>query len=140
MTTTVDAGSAAAATDRGPDEIVAVRAVAKSYGEVVALAGVDLTMRRGLVYGLLGPNGAGKTTLIRAMLGLVEVDGEIEVLGHAPGAPAALRRVGRRALGHRPRHEHAVDLQPDVEVQARRVVALDDEAVRHGIHGAGTTN
>jgi len=43
----------------------------KTFGKTTrALDGVDLTIRRGSVYGILGPNGAGKTTTIRLLLGL----------------------------------------------------------------------
>ena len=44
-----------------------------------------------------------------------------------PGIRRMAVHVERRALGHRPRHEHAVDLQAEVVVEARRAVALDDE-------------
>ena len=58
------------------------RGVAKRYGKVEALTGVDLTARPGEVHGLLGPNGAGKTTLLRVLLGLVRPDaGTVQLLG-----------------------------------------------------------
>jgi ABC-type nitrate/sulfonate/bicarbonate transport system ATPase subunit len=41
----------------------------KVYGKVVALAGVDLTVTPGTIFGLVGPNGAGKTTLIKSLVG-----------------------------------------------------------------------
>lgn len=53
---------------------VVVEGVAKSYGSVVALDGVDLAIERGTVYGLLGPNGAGKTTLVRILTTLIRPD------------------------------------------------------------------
>lgn len=57
----------------------------KSYGNVQALRGVDLEVRRGEVFGFLGPNGAGKTTTIRCLLDLIRPDGgEIRVLGRDP--------------------------------------------------------
>src|SRR5262249_17835272 len=49
---------------------VRARAVSKSFGEVVALDGVDLDVAEGCVHGLVGPNGAGKTTLLGLLLGL----------------------------------------------------------------------
>jgi ABC-2 type transport system ATP-binding protein len=48
-----------------------VRGLVKRYGELTAVAGVDLTVEAGDVYGYLGPNGAGKTTSLRMMLGLI---------------------------------------------------------------------
>jgi ABC-2 type transport system ATP-binding protein len=55
----------------------------KSFGDTRALAGVDLAIREGTVFGLLGPNGAGKTTLIRILATLLRpTDGSARVLGH----------------------------------------------------------
>jgi ABC-2 type transport system ATP-binding protein len=55
----------------------------KSYGDVRAVDGVDLSVRRGCVYGVLGPNGAGKTTTIRVLATLTRPDaGTARVLGH----------------------------------------------------------
>lgn len=65
-------------------ETLAVRArgISKSFGEVVALDGVDLDIPQGQVHGLVGPNGAGKTTLLGLLLGLAEADGgDLEILG-----------------------------------------------------------
>jgi ABC-2 type transport system ATP-binding protein len=64
---------------------VRARAVRKSYGAVQALAGVDIEIRRGEVFGLLGPNGAGKTTLVEILEGHRKRDaGEASVLGFDP--------------------------------------------------------
>ncbi len=61
---------------------ILVQQVAKRFGAVRALAGIDLEVRQGEFFGLLGPNGAGKTTLISALAGLVRLDsGHIEVMG-----------------------------------------------------------
>jgi len=65
-------------------ETLAVRAreISKSFGEVIALDGVDLDIAEGEVHGLVGPNGAGKTTLLGLLLGLAEADeGDLEILG-----------------------------------------------------------
>jgi len=76
---------------------VAVRGVAKRYGTVQALDGVDLEVRRGEFFGLLGPNGAGKTTLISALGGLCIPDsGTLAVMGHDVRADY---REARRSVG-----------------------------------------
>jgi ABC-2 type transport system ATP-binding protein len=62
---------------------VTVRGVTKSYGDVVALAGIDIDIQPGTVFALLGPNGAGKTTLVRILTTLIDMDdGEAHVAGH----------------------------------------------------------
>src|SRR6187549_179690 len=63
-------------------EILAVRGVRKTFGDVRAVDGVSFAVRRGTITGLLGRNGAGKTTTIRMITGIFLPDaGEIEWLG-----------------------------------------------------------
>ncbi len=58
-------------------------ALVKSYGRTTAVAGIDLAVPVGAIYGVLGPNGAGKTTTIRMLATLIEPDsGTARVLGH----------------------------------------------------------
>ena len=64
-----------------PDQIV-VRGLRKQFPKVLAVAGVDLTVAKGEVFGLLGPNGAGKTTTLEMIEGLTPSDaGEISICG-----------------------------------------------------------
>lgn len=61
---------------------VRARGIIKTFGDVVALDGVDLDVPDGQVHGLIGPNGAGKTTLLGLLLGLAVADsGELDILG-----------------------------------------------------------
>ena len=82
------------------DTIVRTRGLTKRYGDRLAVDEVELTVRRGEVYGFLGPNGAGKTTTLRMLLGLVRpTAGSARVLGQPPGRRQALRRMGALVEG-----------------------------------------
>ncbi|MCU0482927.1 MAG: ATP-binding cassette domain-containing protein [Chloroflexi bacterium] len=64
---------------------IRISGLVKDYGRVRALAGIDLEVQQGEVFGFLGPNGAGKTTAIRCLLDLVRpTAGSMEVLGLDP--------------------------------------------------------
>ena len=67
----------------------------KSFGDVAAVAGVDLELHRGDCLALLGPNGAGKTTTIEILEGLTPFDsGDVRILGQPPGDPGMRERIG----------------------------------------------
>jgi ABC-2 type transport system ATP-binding protein len=67
------------------DNVIEARGLLKLYGTARAVDAIDLSIRRGEIFGLLGPNGAGKTTTILMMLGLTETSGgSVEVLGFNP--------------------------------------------------------
>jgi ABC-2 type transport system ATP-binding protein len=81
------------------DDTPAIEAegLAKRFGTTSALAGLDLRVPRGSVYGLLGPNGAGKTTAVRVLATLLRPDaGSATVLGAdvVTAAPEVRRRIG----------------------------------------------
>jgi len=76
--------------------VVETNGLTKRYGNgVLAVDSVEMSVRRGEVYGFLGPNGAGKTTTLRMLVGLIRPSaGMATVAGHAPGDPAGLARIG----------------------------------------------
>jgi ABC-type multidrug transport system ATPase subunit len=78
------------------DNVVEGRNLTKRYrGGVLAVQGLDLTVRRGEVYGFLGPNGAGKSTTLRMLAGLSRpTAGHATVAGASPGTPQSLARLG----------------------------------------------
>ena len=68
------------------ENILECRNLVKSYGNKVALEGIDLSMKRGRIVGLLGPNGSGKSTLIKLANGLLTpTSGELLINGNKPG-------------------------------------------------------
>jgi ABC-2 type transport system ATP-binding protein len=62
---------------------IAARGLARSFGEVRAVDGIDLDVPRGMIFAILGPNGAGKTTLMRMLATLLRPDGgSATIMGH----------------------------------------------------------
>src|SRR5437879_13877244 len=76
--------------------IVETHGLSKRFGSgVLAVDSIDMSVRRGEVYGFLGPNGAGKTTTLRMLVGLIRpTAGTATVAGHGPGDPGGLGRIG----------------------------------------------
>ncbi|AHY48192.1 ABC-type multidrug transport system ATPase component (plasmid) [Rubrobacter radiotolerans] len=77
------------------ETVIRVRGLRKSYGDVVAVDGVDLDVYRGEIFGILGPEGSGKTTTLEMIKGLSKPDaGEVEVAGYdAVREPLKLKRI-----------------------------------------------
>lgn len=78
-------------------KVLQVQNLSKSYGSVMAVSGLSLSVARGEVFGLLGPNGAGKSTSIECMLGVKKASaGTVEILGINPseGRKTLFERVG----------------------------------------------
>lgn len=87
---------------------IEAKALAKRFGRVRALDGLDLAVAPGELYGLVGPNGSGKTTLIRVLMALeAPTSGRVRVLGRRPGAHA-------REIGYMPQEDA---LYPDLSVR-----------------------
>jgi ABC-2 type transport system ATP-binding protein len=80
---------------------IELKGLAKSYGEIKAVRGIDVVVAPGETVALLGPNGAGKSTTIDMLLGLTQPDGgSVSVFGHTPnqavdaGMVAAMLQTG----------------------------------------------
>jgi len=71
------------------NNVIEARGLTKRYGRSVAVDHIDLTIPAGRIVGLIGPNGAGKTSALKAILGLANFDGELNVLGKDPSKQRA---------------------------------------------------
>lgn len=92
--------------------IVAIERVTKSYGDLIAVNDVSLSIDKGEVFGLVGPNGAGKTTLIEMIEGLRTPDsGSIKALGLEPTKQGAELRERIGVL------LQTTSIQPDIKVK-----------------------
>lgn len=99
-----------------PPPAIAAEGLAKRFGPVVALAGVDFAVPAGRVLAVLGPNGAGKSTLLRILAGLTRPSA-----GHVSMATgAADRRHGRGRVGY---VGHATFLYPHLSARENLVFA-----------------
>ena len=64
--------------------VINARNISKKYDDSYALDGIDLQVMQGQIMGLIGPNGAGKSTFLQSVLGLLQTEGTLEVLGLDP--------------------------------------------------------
>jgi ABC-2 type transport system ATP-binding protein len=75
--------------------VIETRNLRKTYGDTVALEGIDLEVERGTVHGLVGPNGAGKTTAMQLIVGLLSpTEGEAFVGSEPAGSIDAKKHIG----------------------------------------------
>lgn len=65
-------------------ELISIQGLTKTYNNATVVNQIDLTVTAGQILGLVGPNGAGKTTCLQAILGLIDCQGTVEVLGLNP--------------------------------------------------------
>jgi len=63
--------------------IIEAKGLTKYYGDFLAVNHIDISVKKGEIFGFLGPNGAGKTTTIRMLTGILEPsEGKVEILGY----------------------------------------------------------
>lgn len=80
--------------------LIEVKGLKKSYGDVDAVRGVDLTIEQGEIFSLLGPNGAGKTSTVEILEGFRDRDsGSVSVLGFDPNTRGDQARQWRNRIG-----------------------------------------
>jgi ABC-2 type transport system ATP-binding protein len=80
--------------------LIEVKGLTKSYGDVYAVRGVDLTIEQGEIFSILGPNGAGKTTTVEILEGFrVRDSGSVSVLGFDPNTKGHQSREWRNRIG-----------------------------------------
>ncbi len=113
-------GGAALVAGPGPDEagppVVRIRDLHKRYRRAVALAGVDLNVPRGRIFGLIGPDGAGKSSLMKTVAGVLACEaGSVQVFGVPVDSERAAERIKGR-LGFMPQGL-GLNLYPELSVE-----------------------
>ena len=66
------------------ERVIRAKNIRKNYADSASLSNFNLEVYSGQIMGLIGPNGAGKSTFLQAVLGLVDIKGDLEVLGLSP--------------------------------------------------------
>lgn len=133
-----------------PETAVDLRGLRKRYGDVEAVAGIELSIPSNQVFGLLGPNGAGKTTTLRMLCGLVRPDeGEIRILGHELTRAWAADAIGLcpqdlviwegLTLAEQLRYVAAIHDVPSDVARRRAAVALHDLGLEDRAHHLAST-
>lgn len=98
------------------DDVVRVDAFRKSYRSRLAVDSVDLTVRRGEIFGLIGPDGAGKSSLMKAIAGVLAFDGgTVDVFGIRLNSAAAAERIKGR-IGFMPQGL-GLNLYPELSIE-----------------------
>jgi ribose transport system ATP-binding protein len=118
--------------------LLEAREVAKSYGSVVALRGVDLTVEAGEIHALLGANGAGKSTLVKILSGVFPADsGSISVNGQ----PVTMRRPPDALSAGLATVFQDPALVPDLTVaQNLTLTGIDEESVKDRLWSMGMSD
>ncbi|SFS30864.1 ABC transporter ATP-binding protein [Marininema halotolerans] len=122
------------------DIVVQTKGLTRCYQKFTAVDHVDLTIRRGEIYGFLGPNGAGKTTTIRMLLGLIRsTSGQVKIFGESLEVKKKeiLRRVG--SLVESPSYYGHLTGQENLEI-ARRILGVSPSNIEHVLERVRLTN
>ena len=147
---------APSATDADGTAMLELRRARKQYGRFVAVKGLDLTVRRGEIFGFLGPNGAGKTTTIRMVAGVLRpTSGEVVVggddlmktperakarIGYIPDRPYLYDKLSggeflRFVAGLWGREGEAVEARADRLLELFQLTPWKDELIESYSHG-----
>ena len=131
--------TAAVAAAQGLGEpLLATTTIAKSFGPVVALRSVQLSVAPGEVHALLGANGAGKSTLVKILTGVVRPDaGEIHLRGHPVSfsSPADARRHGLAPVFQDPALVADLTVRENLRLTRADVRAVQAELEQMGLAG-----
>jgi lipooligosaccharide transport system ATP-binding protein len=104
------------------DAVISASELTKSYGDLVAVAGIDFEVERGECFGFLGPNGAGKTTTMKMIYRASAVGGgSLRILGHEASGGSNDREIKRR-VGVVPQEDNLdqdLTVRENLEVFAR---------------------
>lgn len=120
------------------EEVIGTAGLCKRFGRNEAVRSVDITVRRGEVYGFLGKNGAGKSTTIRMLMGLTRPSaGSVRLFGRAirPGEYRHLDRIG--SIIETPGFYPNLSARENLQVQRRLMGVADHKAIDRALERLG---
>ncbi len=128
----------------GRDQVscaIEVEGLSKSYGDVLALDEVSLSVAAGEVHGLIGPNGAGKSTLLRILFGLVRPkDGRVSLFGRQHAVDGTIETLrGVAGFVDRPRFYPFLTGRQNLELAAKVDGALDSPSIEEVLQTTALT-
>ena len=124
------------------EKVLEISHLSKKFGQQYALNDVNLTIRKGDVYGLIGKNGAGKTTLIKVITQLIqETDGSVSLFASTNRSQwtQALKRVGS-VIESPVAHKHMTAYQNLVYYCKARHIPNPDQVIKETLNYVGLNN
>ena len=124
------------------EKVLEISHLSKKFGQQYALNDVNLSIRKGDVYGLIGKNGAGKTTLIKVITQLIqETDGSVSLFASTNRSQwtQALKRVGS-VIESPVAHKHMTAYQNLVYYCKARHIPNPDQVIKETLNYVGLSN
>lgn len=120
------------------DDVLRTKQLTKQYGAHVALDQVNLSVRKGSIYGFIGQNGAGKSTLMRIAVGLgFATSGSVELFGETDAGRVGAARSRLGITIERPALYPTLTAEENLEVQRRQLGIADKSVVREALATVG---
>ena len=117
--------------------MIKIENLTKRFGERIAVAGIDLEIKRGEIFGLLGPNGAGKTTLMKILTGMISKTSGQVIFDNHEWSRKDLKNIGS-LIENAPLYGN-LTAQENLKV-ITKVRGVDDSVISNILNTIGLTN